>query len=235
MAFLKIFVQMEKMPLERPELLILAQGAHGLKSDRHSSADFYRGVALWFVFIDHIPGNICSWLTLQHYGFSDATELFMFISGLTCSAAYSAVLRDAGWWAVIGHTLQRSKEIYASFLLLIIAIIVLVFCVGDEKLSNYANVTVLLERLAVAFYHAVWMQYRPLNADVLPTFVIFHLMFAPLLWALLKNPDGALAASLSLYAVTHAAGLNFPQWPYVRGSSIRLRGRCSLLSAHGGR
>jgi hypothetical protein len=35
--------------------------------------DACRGVALWFVFINHIPNNIVSWLTLRNYGFSDTT------------------------------------------------------------------------------------------------------------------------------------------------------------------
>ena len=46
--------------------------------------DACRGLALWFIFIDHIPGNAFEWLTLRNYGFSDATEVFVFVSGYTC-------------------------------------------------------------------------------------------------------------------------------------------------------
>ena len=41
--------------------------------------DACRGIALWCIFLDHIPNNIGSWLTLQNYGFSDAAEVFMFV------------------------------------------------------------------------------------------------------------------------------------------------------------
>src|SRR6516164_3205436 len=39
--------------------------------------DACRGIVLWFIFLDHIPDNVGSWLTLRHYGFSDAAEVFM--------------------------------------------------------------------------------------------------------------------------------------------------------------
>ena len=50
--------------------------------------DACRGIALWCIFLDHVPNNIGSWLTLRNYGFSDAAEIFMFVSGLTCALAY---------------------------------------------------------------------------------------------------------------------------------------------------
>ena len=52
--------------------------------------DACRGLALWCIFLDHVPNNIGSWLTLRNYGFSDAAEMFMFVSGVTCALAYGA-------------------------------------------------------------------------------------------------------------------------------------------------
>ncbi len=49
--------------------------------------DACRGLALWFIFLDHVPDNILSWLTLRNYGFSDTTEVFVFVSGYTCMIA----------------------------------------------------------------------------------------------------------------------------------------------------
>ena len=50
-------------------------------ADRDLRIDACRGIALWCIFLDHIPNNIGSWLTLRNYGFSDAAEVFMFVSG----------------------------------------------------------------------------------------------------------------------------------------------------------
>jgi len=71
---------------------------------RDLRVDACRGIALWFIFLNHVPNNVGSWLTLSHYGFSDTTELFMFVSGLTCALAYgssssiSASRRCSGYW-----------------------------------------------------------------------------------------------------------------------------------------
>ena len=65
--------------------------------DRDLRIDACRGIALWFIFLDHIPNNVGSWLTLRNYGFSDAAEVFMFVSGLTCALAYSKAWRCEGW------------------------------------------------------------------------------------------------------------------------------------------
>jgi hypothetical protein len=58
----------------------------GLKDwGRDLRIDACRGIALWWIFLDHIPNNIGSWLTPRNYGFSDAAEVFMFVSGVTCA------------------------------------------------------------------------------------------------------------------------------------------------------
>src|SRR5262249_108660 len=85
---------------------------------RHLRIDACRGIALWCIFLDHIPNNIGSWLTLRNYGFSDAAEVFMFVSVVTCALAYGKAWRREGWTGVISRTLRRSWDIYVAFLLL---------------------------------------------------------------------------------------------------------------------
>ena len=128
--------------------------------------DLCRGVALWFVFLDHVPNNIGSWLTLSHYGFSDATEVFMFVSGATCALAYGRVRRHDGWLAAASHALLRSWEIYVAFLMLIIACVVMVYLAGGAQFADETNTRVLLEPSGTALAHAAILQYRPVNTDV---------------------------------------------------------------------
>jgi hypothetical protein len=188
----------------------------GQDLNRDLRLDACRGVALWFIYLDHIPDNICSWLTLNHYGFSDTTELFMFVSGVTCALAYGKVRQLDGWFAVTSHTLRRSWEIYVAFLTLTVACVVIVYLVGVDQFADATNTRVVFERPGEALSRAAILQYRPVNTDVLPTFVLFHLLFAPLLWLLLRWPGAALAASLLLYGLVQLFGWNLPQWPNNR-------------------
>jgi hypothetical protein len=185
----------------------------GQDLDRDLRLDACRGVALWFIYLDHVPDNICSWLTLSHYGFSDATELFMFVSGMTCALAYGKVRQLDGWSAVISHTLRRSWEIYAAFLIVTLACVVIVYLVGADRFADVTNTRVVFEQPGEALFRAAILQYRPVNTDVLPAFVLFHLFFAPLLWLLLGWPGATLGASLLLYTLVQLFGWNLPQWP----------------------
>ena len=62
--------------------------------------DLFRGLALWLIFLDHIPSNIVAWVTIRNYGFSDATEIFIFISGYTAAFVYGRAMRDQGFVVV---------------------------------------------------------------------------------------------------------------------------------------
>jgi hypothetical protein len=175
--------------------------------------DVCRGIALWFIFLDHVPNNIGSWLTLRNYGFSDTAEVFVFISGVTCALAYGRVRRCEGWSAVISRSLRRSWDIYAAFLLLTLACAIMVYLAGRDHLADESNTRILLEHPGATLAHAAILQYRPVNTDVLPIFVVYHLLFAPLLWLLLRVPNATLGASLLLYALVHVFDWTVPAWP----------------------
>ncbi|MBR1187259.1 OpgC domain-containing protein [Bradyrhizobium sp. AUGA SZCCT0160] len=175
--------------------------------------DACRGIALWLIFLNHVPNNIGSWLTLRNYGFSDSAEVFMFVSGVTCALAYGQARSRDGWNGVINRTLRRSWDIYAAFLLLTLACAIMVYLAGGGRVADESNTRILLEHPGATFAHAAILQYRPVNTDVLPLFVIYHLLFAPLLWLLLRMPNLALSASLSLYALVHVFGWTVPAWP----------------------
>jgi hypothetical protein len=180
---------------------------------RDPRIDACRGIALWWIFLDHVPNNIGSWLTLRNYGFSDAAEVFMFISGVTCALAYDRARRCEGWSGVIRRSLRRGWDIYAAFLLLTLASAIMIYLAGRDHLADESNTRVLLEHPGEALAHAAILQYRPVNTDILPMFVIYHILFAPLLWLLLRVPRATLGASLLLYALVHVFGWTVPAWP----------------------
>jgi hypothetical protein len=108
--------------------------APAVHASRHRDLrlDACRGLALWFIFIDHIPDNALTWLTLRNYGFSDTSEVFVFVSGYTCMLAYGGALREQGWLTTAVRALRRGWEIYAAFLVLLVAYSALVWVIGGE-------------------------------------------------------------------------------------------------------
>ena len=49
--------------------------------------DFFRGLALYMIFVDHVTGDPLSMLTYRILGFSDAAEIFVILSGIACGTA----------------------------------------------------------------------------------------------------------------------------------------------------
>ena len=176
--------------------------------------DACRGLALWFIFIDHIPDNVFAWLTLRNYGFSDTTEVFVFVSGYTCMLAYGGALREQGWPTTVTRALRRSWEIYAAFLLLLIAYLALIWVVGgDSRYLDETNTAFFFRDPGAAIVHAVVLQYTPVNTDILPTFALLHLVFPGLLWLLTRSAVVALAASFLLYLMVQVFSWHVPAWP----------------------
>ena len=223
--FLRMLAEIEskalrgQQPLLEPELLAipaqsLVGALPGLKgSGRDLRIDVCRGIALWCIFLDHVPNNVASWLTPRNYGFSDTAEVFMFLSGVTCALAYGKASRCDGWASVVNRTLWRSWDIYAAFLLLTLACAIMVHLAGGGRIADESNTRILLEHPGAALAYAAILQYHPVNSDVLPLFVIYHLLFAPLLWLMLRTPNVMLGASLLLYVLVHVFGWSVPAWP----------------------
>ena len=89
--------------------------------DRDLRLDFFRGLALWFIFVDHIPANQFAWATLRNYGLSDATEIFVFISGYTATLVYSRVFAERGFAFAVAKVLHRCWTLYITYMFLFFA------------------------------------------------------------------------------------------------------------------
>src|SRR6202158_1272078 len=87
-------------------------------SERDLRLDLFRGLALWLIFLDHIPSNIVSWITIRNYGFSDATEIFVFISGYTAAFVYGSTMRERGFVVASARILKRAWQVYVAHVFL---------------------------------------------------------------------------------------------------------------------
>ena len=71
-----------------------------------------RGLAMFIIFIAHIPGNPWTGYIPARFGPSDATEWFVFCSGFASAIAFGGVLLRAGWGLGIARVLHRVWQIY---------------------------------------------------------------------------------------------------------------------------
>ena len=85
---------------------------------RELRLDLFRGLALWLIFIDHVSPDLLSWFTIRSYGFSDAAEIFIFISGYTAAFVYGRSLLESGFVIAAARIFRRVWQIYAAHILL---------------------------------------------------------------------------------------------------------------------
>jgi hypothetical protein len=191
------------------------------KRPRDLRLDFFRGLALWFIFLDHIPDNVVSWATVRNYGFSDATEIFVFISGYAAVIAYGGMLAERGRVVAIARVVRRVWQLYVAHLLLFLAFTVQIAWVslrtGRQSYFEAMNLLGLVEDPARTLIETALLKFRPVNLDVLPLYIVVLATFALALPLVRRWPWRVLAASAFLYFLARRFEWNFPGYPEEKG------------------
>jgi hypothetical protein len=190
------------------------------KPVRDLRLDFFRGLSLWFIFVDHIPFNSVRWVTVGTYGFSDAAEIFVFISGYTAAFVYGRVMEERGFVVGAARVLKRVWQLYVAYVFLSVLFIVQIAYVStrfDNPLyAEELHVLHFLEQPGVVLLEALRLRFLLPYVDVLPLYVVLMLFFPLMLWLLLKSPYLALAISVGIYLVTKVTDLNLHLYPVDR-------------------
>jgi len=186
-------------------------------TDRDLRLDLFRGLALWLIFLDHIPSNAVSWITIRNYGFSDATEIFVFISGYTVAFVYGRSMRLNGFLIAAARMLKRAWQIYVAhiflFAIYLAEISYIAHSFENPLYSEEMGVLNFLNNPDVTIIQAMLLKFKPVNMDVLPLYIVLLLGFAPFLWLLMRSPNSALLASGAIYSLSWLFGWNLPAWP----------------------
>jgi hypothetical protein len=189
----------------------------GRSAGRDLRLDLFRGLALVFIFLDHIPSNAVNWLTIRNFGFSDATETFVFISGYSAMLAYGGRLERDGLTFTSARILKRCWQLYVAQLLLFMAYTAQVAYTAatfnNPMYSEEMRVAAFLDSPHVALLQAMLLRFRPTNMDILPLYIVLLAVFAVLVAALRRFPWWVLAASTALYVLANACDWNLGSWP----------------------
>src|SRR5260370_42608073 len=134
--------------------------------------DLFRGIANWAIFLDHIPDNVVDWITARNWGFSDAADLFVFISGYTASFVYARMMIERGF--VVGATrlFKRVWQLYVAhiilFVIYIVAISFLARRFGDSEIINEFNVAGLVGHPPGTLRQWVAVRIKPVSLHLPP-------------------------------------------------------------------
>ncbi len=193
---------------------------------RDPRLDFFRGVGMFIILIAHITGNPWTLWIPARFGFSDATEMFVFCSGMASAIAFGAVFTRAGWLMGTLQIAFRIWQVYWVHLGVFFITLVLMLALNasgafprDEV--GALNLYPFLNNAGPNLIGLVTLTYVPNYFDILPMYLVI-LALVPVMMALVRV-DVRLAVLLSLTLwVAATAGLNLPAELWFSTPSARL-------------
>jgi len=182
---------------------------------RDPRLDFYRGIAMFIILIAHIPRNYWgNWIPAR-FGFSDATEIFVFCSGMASAIAFGGAFARKGWLMGTARVAFRVWQVYWAHICLFFFTAMMMAALDtygafEKSYIGSLNLTHFFENPAPQIVGLFTLTYVPNYFDILPMYLIVLAMM-PLFMALSNiNPWAVAVASVSIWlaANPHMLGLD---------------------------
>src|SRR5712672_1256605 len=185
--------------------------------ERELRIDLFRGLALWLIFIDHMSPDLLTWFTIRSYGFSDAAEIFIFISGYTAAFVYGRAMRESGFVIATARILRRVWQIYVANVFLFTIFFAEIVYAGrnfnNPLYTDEMGVNDFLKQPHIAIVQSLLLRFRLLNMDVLPLYVML-MFFLPWILRLMQwRANVTLALSVALYVLAWKYDLHLTSYP----------------------
>lgn len=186
-----------------------------IRQGRDLRVDFFRGLALWAIFVNHTPGNWVGFVTPRNYVLADATETFVLLAGYAAGLAYGIVMDRQGWAFAASRVLERVFTLYVAHIFLLV-----VFTAQVGFSAAALDSAVYLDELHLdpftqepyrALLEALLLRYQPSFLNILPLYIVLLAMFA-LAMPLMRRTGLMLGLSFALYFAARTLDWTLPTW-----------------------
>lgn len=182
---------------------------------RDLRVDFFRGVALWWIFTDHIPANWIAQFSLRNFALCDATEVFVLLAGYAAGKAYGRSMDKHGWLFAGADVIRRAGTLYIAHIFLFVVFSAQVSysatALDRSEYLDEIHLDVLAEAPYRAMLEALKLSFQPAYLNILPMYVAILAFFAVVM-PLLKWPVVLGGLSFAIYVIARVTGFNFPSW-----------------------
>ncbi|HXP31758.1 MAG TPA: OpgC domain-containing protein [Stellaceae bacterium] len=183
------------------------------KAARDPRLDFFRGSAMFIIFIAHCRGNFLWDYIPARYGLSDAAEMFVFLSGMAASIAFGGTFIRQGWLIGTARILYRCWQLFVAHLGLFFTGAMLVAAATrwwDEDYIGANDLQSFFRDPAAGLVGLFTLTYVPHYFDILPLYMVVLAMVPGMMLLARINPALVPAVSVTLYAAAVTWGWNFP-------------------------
>ena len=192
---------------------------------RDQRLDFFRGIGMFIILIAHITDNPWTLWIPARFGFSDATEMFVFSSGMASAIAFGAVFGRAGWWMGTLRIAHRVWQVYwvhlgVFFMTLGLMLALNATQIFPRDVVGALNLYPFLNSAGPNLLGLLTLTYVPNYFDILPMYLVILAMI-PVMMALARlDPRLAVLASVVLWLAA-GMGLNLPAELWFANGSTR--------------
>lgn len=183
------------------------------KPGRDVRLDFFRGLAMFIIFVAHMPGNTWFLFIPARFGFSSAGELFVFCSGLASSFAFGRVFTREGWWQGTRRILYRLWQVYWAHIglaLVLMAVSVAALAITGIDYPARLGLEWFFAHAGEGLLRLMTLGFTPAFLDILPMYLVL-LGMIPAMMALAKlSRVLPLMAMGALWLAVQFFGINLP-------------------------
>ncbi|SFT81467.1 OpgC family protein [Sedimentitalea nanhaiensis] len=188
-------------------------------AQRDPRLDFYRGIAMFIILIAHIPFNPWSSWIPARFGWSDATEIFVFCSGMASAIAFGGAYARRGWAMGTARVVFRVWQVYWAHIGLFFFVAMLMaaldtYGVFDKSYVDGLNLGRFFADPMPQIVGMFTLTYVPNYFDILPMYLVV-LALMPLFMALARIDLRAVAvASIVIWLGATLNLLSLPAEPW---------------------
>lgn len=191
------------------------------RKERDLRIDFFRGLALVFIFIDHVPDNTWASVTFRNFGFSDASEVFVLLAGYSAGLAYWSMYERGDYQGAFARASRRASQIYVWHIGIFIVSAILLFAAArifhNPSYVNNIAIAELATNPLRTLVGALLLFYQPNQMNILPMYVVLMFWLPVALFLLRRSVLLALAVSFGIWLIANFAAVNLPTQHRVEG------------------
>lgn len=182
-----------------------------------NAVDFWRGMALISIFVNHIPGIYYARFTHANYSLSDSADLFVFLAGWALRYVVGRPGRQQPAWYLVLRLGGRALTLYAAQIMITMIAIAMLAGVAlwrdNPLILEWHNAAAVFQDPVPTHIGLALITHQLGYFDILPLYVVLMVM-APA-FALIDRwaPSLVLPVSLLIYGVTLGFQIPIPTWP----------------------
>lgn len=194
------------------------------KRRRDPRLDFFRGVCLVIIFIAHVWDNPMAEFIPARFGFSDATEIFVFCSGMASAVAFGDVFVRRGMAIGVARIAHRCWQVYWSHVATFLVVAALMvaadkgFKTGGTYLDGLGLGAAFGEHSRDAVLGLLSLTFVPHFFDILPMYLVILALLPFAVLAADFHRGLAVGVVVALWLVSSTGLFDLPAEPWSIGT-----------------